>query len=216
MAVLKATTKNITIAAEIVKKGGLVVYPTETVYGLGCDPFNIQSVKRLMKIKKNRSKPLPVLAGSLVDVEKVVIVSQNAKSLASNFWPGSLTMVLSKKPDFPDIVTLGWNTVGLRIPDHNVALRLIRSSGGLLIGSSANRTGEPPSRAVKELSEELKEMVDVVLDGGPAAKGIPSTVVDLTSNTPRILRNGPISLQAILEALAFCDQKRDAFDHKIG
>ena len=98
MAVLKATTKNITIAAEIVKKGGLVVYPTETVYGLGCDPFNIQSVKRLMKIKKNRSKPLPVLAGSLVDVEKVVIVSQNAKSLASNFWPGSLTMVLSKKP----------------------------------------------------------------------------------------------------------------------
>jgi L-threonylcarbamoyladenylate synthase len=203
MKILKATRKNIIVAAEIVNEGGLVVYPTETVYGLGCDPFNIESVKRLLNIKNNRSKPLPVLASSMVDVEKVAFVSSKGKRLASNFWPGSLTLVFSKKPDFPDIVTFGLNSIGLRIPNHNVALRLIRLSGGLLIGSSANKTGEAPSRRVQELSEDLKELVDVILDDGPSTKGIPSTIADLTSNIPRILRDGPISQREILDALAF-------------
>jgi L-threonylcarbamoyladenylate synthase len=205
MIVLKATKKNIVVAAQVLRNGGLVVYPTETVYGLGCDPFKVEAVKRLLDVKANRSKPLPVLAARIADVENVAFVSQNGKRLAAKFWPGSLTLVFYKKPTFPDVVTSGWDSVGLRIPDHDVALRLIRLSGGLLVGSSANRTGEKPPRAVNEISDELKEMVDVVLDGGPAVQGMPSTVADLTSDKPRILREGPISLQAILDALTLGD-----------
>jgi L-threonylcarbamoyladenylate synthase len=202
MKVLKATENNIMIAAQIVRRGGVAVYPTETVYGLGCDPFNVKAVKRLLKVKDNRSKPLPILAASIADADKVAFVSSDGKRLAAKFWPGPLTMVFPKKPNFPDVVTFGWDSVGLRIPCNDVALRLIRLCGGLLIGSSANRTGEEPPRRVQEISGELKAMVDVVLDGGAAAQGMPSTVADLTSEKPRILREGPISLKEILGALA--------------
>jgi len=205
MTVLKATKNNIMVAAQIVRRGGLVVYPTETVYGLGCDPFNVEAVKRILDVKGNRKKPLPVLAASIVDVDKVAFVSPNGKRLAAKFWPGPLTLVFSKKPALPDVVTFGWDSVGLRIPDNDVALHLIRLSGGLLIGSSANRTGEEPSRAVQEISGDLKDMVDVVLDGGATVQGMPSTVADLTSEKPRILREGPVSLKELLDALALGD-----------
>jgi len=205
MTVLKATKTNIRAAAQIARRGGLVVYPTETVYGLGCDPLNVQAVKRILDVKGDRKKPLPVLAASIVDADKVAFVSPNGKKLAAKFWPGPLTIIFPKKPALPDVVTFGWDSVGLRIPDNDVALQLISLSGGLLIGSSANRTGEEPARRVQEISGELKEMVDVVLDGGPAVQGRPSTVVDLTSEKPRILREGPISLKAILYALALSD-----------
>jgi L-threonylcarbamoyladenylate synthase len=202
MKVLKATENNIMTAAQIVKRGGLAVYPTETVYGLGCDPFNVEAVKRILDVKGERNKPLPVLGASIVDVEKVAVISQNGRRLAAKFWPGQLTMVLPKKPNFPDVVTFGLDSVGLRIPNNDVALRLLGLCGGLLIGSSANRTGEEPPRRVQEIAMELKGMVDVVLDGGAAAQGMPSTVADLTSEKPRILREGPISLKEILDALA--------------
>ena len=202
MNLLKATKNNIMVAARIVRRGGLVVYPTETVYGLGCNPFNVEAVKRILEVKDNRNKPLPVLAAGIADADKVASISPNGRKLAAKFWPGPLTMVFPKKPNFPDVVTFGLDSVGLRIPNNDVALHLIRLSGGLLIGSSANRTGEEPPRRVQDISGELKEMVDVVLDGGAAAQGTPSTVADLTSEKPRILREGPISLKEILDALA--------------
>ena len=205
MTVLKATKNNIVLAAQIVRRGGLVVYPTETVYGLGCDPLNVEAVKRILDVKGERKKPLPILAASISDADKIAFISPNGKKLAAKFWPGPLTMVFPKKAALPDVVTFGWDSVGLRIPDSDVALHLIRLSGGLLVGSSANRTGEAPPRAVQEISGELKAMVDVVLDGGASAQGKPSTVVDLSSEEPRIVREGPISLKAILDALAFGD-----------
>lgn len=202
MTVLKATKSNIMAAARIVRRGGLAVYPTETVYGLGCDPLNVEAVKRILEVKGERNKPLPILAASIVDADRIAFISLNGKQLAAKFWPGPLTMVFPKKPDFPAVVTFGLDSVGLRIPDNDVALQLTRLCGGLLIGSSANRTGEEPPRQVQEISGELKGMVDVVLDGGAVAQGMPSTVADLTSEKPRILREGPISLKAILDALA--------------
>jgi L-threonylcarbamoyladenylate synthase len=141
----------------------------------------------------------------LLDVEKAAFVNRPAKQLAEKFWPGSLTLVLCKKPSFPDVVTFGLDSVGLRIPDNEIALDLIGLSGGLLVGSSANRSGEPPPRSVNELSDELKTMVDVVLDGENVAKGIPSTVVDLASEPPKILREGPISFEAIMDVLVSSD-----------
>jgi L-threonylcarbamoyladenylate synthase len=202
MNISKATKNNITVAAQIVKKGGLAIYPTETVYGLGCNPFNITAVKQILKLKGNRNKPLPVLVANIMASDKIALISRNGKLLAEKFWPGSLTIVFPKKPALPDIVTFGLDSVGLRIPDNDVALRLIGLSGGLLVGSSANRSGEEPPRTVQEISDELKEMVDVVLDGGPTVWGRPSTVVDLTSVKPRLLRKGPIEFKEILDALA--------------
>lgn len=202
MTVLEATNTNIAKAAQIVKEGGLVVYPTETVYGLGCNPLNVQAVKRLIDVKGERNKPLPVLAANLDNIKKVAQLSENGKLLAAKFWPGHLTLVFPKKHALPNVATFGLNSVGVRIPANDVALRLIRLSGGLLIGSSANRTGEKPPRRVQEISEELKTMVDVVLDGGASVQGIPSTVADLTSEQPRILREGPVSLKEILDVLA--------------
>ena len=202
MKVLKSTKGNIIVAANIVKRGGLVVYPTETVYGLGCDPLNVKAVQRLIDVKGERNKPLPILASSIDDAEKIAIISSKGKKLATKFWPGTLTMIFPKKPVLSDIVTFGWDSVGLRISGNAVALDLIRLSGGLLVGSSANRSGEEPPRRVQEVSEKLKDMVDVVLDCGAAAYGMPSTVADLTSEKLKILREGPVSLEMLLDALA--------------
>lgn len=202
MTILKASKNNTMKAAIVVKRGGLVIYPTETVYGLGCNPYNIQAVKRILEIKGNRNKPLPVLAASITDAEKVAYISQNGKKLAEKFWPGPLTMVFPKKQILPDVVTFNLSSVGLRIPDNQVVLQLLSMCGGLLIGSSANRTGEEPPRSIQEMPDELKTMVEVVLDDGPTAQGVPSTVVDLTQKNPRVLRQGSITLKAILDTLA--------------
>jgi L-threonylcarbamoyladenylate synthase len=202
MTVLKASKNNTMKAAQVVKRGGLVIYPTETVYGLGCDPLNIQAVKRILEIKGNRNKALPVLAASIMDAEKVAYISQNGKKLAAKFWPGPLTMVFPKKQILPDVVTFNLSSVGLRIPDNQVVLQLLSICGGLLIGSSANRSGEEPPRSIQEMPDELKTIVEVVLDDGPTDQGVPSTVVDLTQKKPRVLRQGSITLKAILDSLA--------------
>ncbi len=203
MPILKATKNNITVASRIVKKGGTIIYPTETVYGLGCDPFNIDAVNNLLEVKGKRTKPFPILAANIEDAKKAAYISLDGKKLAAKFWPGPLTLIFPKKPAIPNIVTFDQDSVGLRVPDNEIALRLIHLSGGLLIGSSANRTGEKPPRSVQEISEELKDMVNVVLDGGITAQGIPSTVVDLTLKKPRILREGPIKFKELSDVLTF-------------
>jgi L-threonylcarbamoyladenylate synthase len=202
MRILKATRDNILTASQIVRKGGLVVYPTETVYGLGCNPFNIEAVKRVFEMKGERRKPPPILASSIDHVEKIASMSQAGKKVAEKFWPGPLTLIFPKKLVLPDIVTCNLNSVGVRIPKHDVALQLINLSNGLLIGTSANRTGEKPPRNVHEATQQLKEEVDIFLDGGSTTLGRPSTVADLTSKKPRILREGPISLKEISDVIS--------------
>jgi len=202
MQVLKATEKNIALASEIVRNGGLVVYPTETVYGLGCNPFNIEAVKRVFQVKGNRKKPLPILASSIEHIEKVAYLSESIKCVAAKFWPGPLTIVLSKKPLLPDIVTCNQNSVGIRIPKHDVAIRLIQLSNGLLVGTSANKTGKKPPKTAEEATKQIGREVDIILDGGPVSYGVSSTVVDFTSAKPKLLREGPISLEEILAAVS--------------
>jgi L-threonylcarbamoyladenylate synthase len=202
MKVLTATKNNIQNVALIVRKGGLVVYPTETVYGLGCDPFNIEAVSRAFKVKGDRRKPPPILASSINHVKKIAYMSKEGEKVAKKFWPGPLTLVFPKKLVLPNIVTCNLDSVGVRIPRHDVALELISLSNGLLIGTSANRTGEKPPLTVFEATQQLKEEVDAFLDSGPTSLGTPSTVADLTSKKPRILREGPVSLEEISDALS--------------
>ena len=198
MRILKATAKNILTASETVRKGGLVIYPTETVYGLGCDPLNIRAVKRIFEVKGARDKPLPVLASDIEHAEKIAHLSGKAKQVAARFWPGPLTLVLPKTTILPGIVTSNLDSVGIRVPKHNIAIQLIHLSHGLLIGTSANKTGEKPPRSAQEAANQIGDEVDMILDGGPATFGLSSTIVDLTSERPRILRKGPISIKEVL------------------
>jgi L-threonylcarbamoyladenylate synthase len=197
MRILKATRNNILATSQIVDRGGLVVYPTETVYGLGCDPFNIKAVKRVFKVKGERRKPLPILASNISHVERIAYMSHEGKRIAGEFWPGPLTLIFPKKSVLLDTVTCNLDSVGVRVPKHDVALQLISLSNGLLIGTSANRTGETPPQTIREVSQQLKEEVDVILDDGSTTLGKPSTVIDLTSKVTRVLRDGPVSLEVI-------------------
>ncbi|UCH70661.1 MAG: threonylcarbamoyl-AMP synthase [Candidatus Bathyarchaeota archaeon] len=198
MRILTAKEDNILRASRIIARGGLVVYPTDTVYGLGCDPLNIEAVTRVLNVKGEREKPLPILASDINSVKKIGFVSERAGRIAARFWPGPLTIVVPKKPVLPNLVTCKLNSVGVRIPQHEVAVRLISLSNGLLVGTSANKTGEKPPRTAREAAEQLGKEVDMILDGGPAPLGVPSTVVDLSQEKLKILREGSISLEELV------------------
>ncbi len=200
MRILRGTARNIRAASEIVRAGGLVVYPTDTVYGLGCDPFYVEAVKLVFKVKGLREKPLPILAVEVDRIEEIAYLSKSARRVAEKFWPGPLTMVIPKRQALPDAVTSGMESVAVRIPHHKVALQLIGLSGGLLVGTSANKTGREPPRTAYDAAEQLGEEVSLALDDGPAPLGVSSTIVDLTERRPRILREGHISLKDVLDA----------------
>jgi len=200
--VLKATVDNIREASKIVKNGGLVIYPTDTVYGLGCNPFNVRAVKRVFKVKGERKeKPLPILASDIKFIEKIAHINEKARKIAEKNWPGPLTLIVPKKPILPNIVTCGLSSVGVRIPNHTVAIQLINLCDGLLVGTSANKTGEKSPKTVQEAYKQLGEQVDMILDDGPTPLGQESSIIDLTSKKPKILREGPIKLEDILNAL---------------
>lgn len=197
MKIIKSTRTAIQTAAQIVENGGVVVYPTDTVYGLGCNPFKEDAVKRIFKIKGERNKPLPILASGIGEIEKIAQIPEKARELAKRFWPGPLTMVLPKKPSLPNIVTLNLNSVAVRVPNHDIALALIRLSGGLLVGTSANKSGRKPPRTALEATDQIGEEVDLILDAGQTPIGESSTILDLTGEKPRILRHGPIKIDDV-------------------
>jgi len=202
MPVSKATVNNIREASKVVKNGGLVVYPTDTVYGLGCDPFNVKAVKRVFKVKGERKeKPLPILGSDMECIQKIAFMNEKARKIAEKYWPGPLTLVVLKKPALPDIVTCGLPSVGVRIPKHTVALQLISLCNGLLVGTSANKTEEKPPKTAQEANEQLGEHADIVLDGGPTPLRQESSILDLTGEKPRMLRKGPIKLVDVLNTL---------------
>jgi len=203
MRILSSTLKNIQVASQTVKQGGLVVYPTDTLYGLGCDPFNVEAVKRVFEVKgEKRKKPLPILASDIHWVKEIAHLSKEAEKVAERLWPGPLTIVVLKKPALPSIVTCNTDSVGVRVPKHDSALQLIRLSGGLLVGTSANKTGEKPPKTAQEAAQQVGEEVDVILDGGPVPLGVSSSVVDFTGAKPRLVRRGPIKLSDIKNLLA--------------
>jgi len=201
MRILKATKENVLTASQTVKTGGLVVYPTDTVYGLGCDPFNVEAVKRVFRVKGERKKPLPILASGIEHVEKIAYLSKDARKIVERFWPGPLMIIVPKKPTLPNIVTCNLGSVGVRVPKHDLAIQFISLSNGLLVGTSANKTGKKPALTASEAAEQLGKEVDVILDVGPTSLDVPSTVIDLTSEKPRILRKGSVDSKDIYSFL---------------
>ena len=186
-------------AAQIVKAGGVVAFPTDTVYGLGVSPFIAKAVKRIYEIKgRTRWLPLPVLLADEAQLADVVAsISDIARLLMKRFWPGGLTLVLDKASLFPDNVTAGGDTVAVRMPGHEVTLALIRKAGVPIVGTSANLSNSPSALTAEEVREQLGSAVDLVVDGGRCPGGIESTVIDLTGQVPVILRQGAVTEEKI-------------------
>jgi len=186
-------------AADELRRGGVVAFPTETVYGLGADAFNPKAVARVFEIKQRPSfDPLIVHIDDRAKLSHVALdVPPAAEKLMAAFWPGPLTIVLQKTPLIPDLVTSGLPTVAVRMPAHDMALSLIRACGVPLCAPSANPFGYVSPTRAEHVVEQLGALVDRVLDGGPCAVGIESTIVDVTDGAPRILRPGVITAEAL-------------------
>jgi len=193
-------------AGEILRGGGLVAYPTETVYGLAASAFVVDTVARVFDAKQRPfSQPLPVQIASLEDVETLArSVSPEAKRLIAEFFPGPLTLVFWRLPSVSLTVTGGTNTIGLRMPDHPIALGVLRAFGAPLVCPSANLTGRRAPMSAADVLEDLDGVIDLVLDGGQTIDRTPSTVLDVTQVPAKILREGKITrsqLEAFLEVL---------------
>jgi L-threonylcarbamoyladenylate synthase len=186
-------------AAEIIRKGGIVAFPTETVYGLGTDVFNPLAVARIFEVKRRPYfDPLIVHVANPADVEKLVKgIPSNAKKLTERFWPGPLTVVLLKEEAIPDIVTAGLPTVAIRMPNHSMALSLIKESQCPIAAPSANPFGYLSPTTAEHVREQLGDQVDLILDGGPCLVGIESTIISFIGEKPVLLRPGGVSLEEI-------------------
>ena len=185
-------TDGVAAGARILAAGGLVAFPTETVYGLGADARNPDAVARIFAAKgRPTDHPLICHIASVDDLAPLVAeVTPAARALADAFWPGPLTLVMTRSAAVPDAVTGGRDTVAVRVPDHPVALALLRAFGGPVAAPSANRFGRPSPTRADDVRDELGDGVDLVLDGGPCAIGVESTVLDLASDPPQVLRPG--------------------------
>jgi len=195
------SVEDIREAARLVLEGRLIAYPTDTVYGLGCNPFDVDAVDRLVRAKERVKGSLPILVSSLAEAERVGEINEKSAALASKFWPGPLTLVVPTRSSLPAKVTDNSQLVGLRIPNHETTRRLIQESGGAIVGTSANISGHRSLSTAQEVLTELGGRIDLVLDGGPTQLGRESTVVKVIGDEITVLREGAISREDILKAL---------------
>ncbi len=199
------SNENIAYAATLLKKGAVVAFPTDTVYGVGALPWNIQAVERLYTAKqRERDKPIALLLSDKSFLNRVAVIPPSMRPyltrLLRRFWPGGLTVVLPKTGIIPDLVS-GGPTIAIRIPDLPLSRDLIRLAGGILAVTSANLSGRLSPVTAQEVEEQLAGRIDLILDGGPAPGGIPSTVVDGTKLPIRVLRHGAVGLEALGAAI---------------
>ena len=190
-------------AAQIIRKGGLAAFPTETVYGLGADALNPEAVLALFAAKKRPLDNPPIIhvatANEVYNLAEVV--PEKALLLMKNFWPGPLTLVFKRSSNVPDVTVAGLDTVAVRMPKHKIALALIKQSRLPIAAPSANLAGKPSPTTAKHVYEDLNGRIDVILDGGATNIGVESTVVDLTVDPPMVLRPGGTSFEALKRVL---------------
>jgi len=190
-------------AAAVVRRGGVIVYPTETLYGIGADARNAEAVRRVIRTKRRRDgKPILVIVPTRASVEPLVShVSLEAGQLMDSFWPGSLTLVFRAAVGIPEEITQGRGTIGIRIPSSNVCLQLLELAGCPITSTSANVSGQAAARTVGEIFAVLAEEVDLYLDGGELPQSRASTVVDVSSGIPVVLREGALATSLLREVV---------------
>ena len=189
-------------AVRVLRDGGLVCYPTDTVYGIGAAAGDDAAVRRLFAVKgRSPDKPLPLLLADVSDAARVAEVTPLAKALATRFWPGALTIVMRKADSYRSLALAGGETVALRVPDHEFVRRIVRALGEPVTGTSANRSGTRAPMSAAEVAFQMGEMVELIIDGGQSRMKLESTVVDITRDTPEIVREGAVSREEVEEAL---------------
>ncbi len=194
--VLPANAENISRAAKVIRDGGLVAFPTETVYGLGANALDLLAVASIFEAKQRPSfDPLIIHISEFSMLDQLAESNDIAKILADAFWPGPLTLVLKKKEIVPDLVSSGLDTVGLRIPNNKIALRLLQEAGVPIAAPSANPFGYLSPTNAQHVYEQLNGRVDIILDGGDCKVGVESTIVSLSGAVPVLLRPGGLSLE---------------------
>jgi len=201
--VLSVNDAAIARAAQIIRSGGLVAFPTETVYGLGADALNEDAVRKIF-IAKERPFDDPLIVHIAAAQQLLLLarhIPQRAWELVKKFWPGPLTLVLPKTERVPAVTTGGLETVAVRMPGHPIARQLIELSGCPIAAPSANRFGRPSPTTAQHVLEDLDGRIELILDGGPTPIGVESTVLDLTQDPPMILRPGGVTLEVLQEIL---------------
>jgi L-threonylcarbamoyladenylate synthase len=198
-------------ASDIILRRGLVAFPTETVYGLGANALDEESVAKIFEAKGRPSNdPLIVHLASVEDIPRLAFeIPPIVQKLANAFWPGPLTLILPKQAHVPDSVTSGLNTVAVRVPSHPIALALIQASGVPIAAPSANRFGHTSPTTAAHVMDDLNGRIDLILDGGSAMVGVESTVLDVTRTPPMILRPGGVSREAIEEVIGKVDLRNN-------
>jgi L-threonylcarbamoyladenylate synthase len=200
--ILSATSSSaIPRALEVLRLGRLVAFPTDTVYGVGALGFNGKAVQSIY-VAKDRpiEKAIPILIGEMADLDQIAMdIPARAYLLAQRFWPGPLTILVPKRPDLPEAVS-ATSTIGVRVPDHEIARALLRAAGPLAV-TSANLSGYPSPTTAEEVLAQLGGRIDLIIDGGKTPGGTPSTLVECTGDEIRILREGPITEKELLSAL---------------
>src|SRR5712692_8216876 len=179
-------------AVKAVREGGVIIFPTDTVYGLGCDPAQAKAVQRIFELKQRRDKPLPVLASSIEVIGDVAELSETALELGASFWPGALTLLLKRRKGKLEEPALKLPTIGIRVPNHGVPLRIAEVTGGFLVGTSANIAGGKTPVTFEDIPKELLNQVKVAINSGPCRLGRESTIVDATRIPPTIVREGAL------------------------
>jgi L-threonylcarbamoyladenylate synthase len=190
-------------ATGILKRGGVIAYPTETFYGLGADAANEKAIEKIYAIKgREDRKPISIIIGSAQDVDTFAIkISEESRKLMERFWPGGLTLVFDAAPAIPRILTAERGTIGIRYSSHAIAAHLARNLSGALSATSANISGEKESTSVDEVIETLGERIDAIIDGGITPGGSGSTIVDVSMEPPIILREGIVPSSLIDEII---------------
>jgi L-threonylcarbamoyladenylate synthase len=196
-------TEVIRQAVEALRRGGLVAFPTDTLYALGADALTADAVERVLTVKgRARGKPLSVLVPSVEAIDALEVpLTPRLRDLLRRFWPGPLTVVVKATGRFPTVLTGVTGTVGLRIPGGAVAQAVLTEFGGAVIGTSANKAGGPDPDDAKTVQRAIGGQIDLILDGGRVALGVPSTVLDCTAEPARILREGAIPRARLADAI---------------
>ncbi|HEX8846877.1 MAG TPA: L-threonylcarbamoyladenylate synthase [Pyrinomonadaceae bacterium] len=189
-------------AAHVIAAGGVVGFRTDTLYGLGADPFNREALRRLNDLKGRDGKPILVVICDAAQAERFIgHRSELFCAISERHWPGALTLVVNAGTQVPEELTAGSGTIGLRLPDDEGVRAFIRACGGALTATSANLAGEPPAHTAEEVARSFPSKIDLIIDGGPAPGDKPSTVLDVSGKEARLIREGAVSWQALEETL---------------
>ena len=189
-------------AARIIAKGGVIAFRTDTFYGLGADPLNQEAIRKIKELKgREDNKPILLLISDLDEVDRFITQSEFFKLVAGRHWPASLTLVGAARSHVPLELTAGTKTIGVRLPDDEEARRLVRACGGALTATSANISRQPPARTAEEVEKYFPSGIDLIIDGGEATATQASTVLDLSNEEVRLVREGAVSREALEDLL---------------